>query len=62
MSDSSVDDDLFGNNEDEHENKIKELKNDLILRNKSSKFSLVGSVEQKIATSWAPGYTESNDF
>ena len=59
MSDSSVDDDLFGNNDNDQEDKIMELKKEMILKNKGSKFLMA---ELKIASSRAPAYTESNDF
>ncbi len=35
MSDSSIDDDLFGNQENEQQEKLKELQNDLLANYKS---------------------------
>ncbi len=60
MSDSSIDEDLFGNNVNEQQDKLNELQNDLLAQYKNG-FQSTGT-EQKIATYRAPPHVESNDF
>lgn len=67
MSDSSIDDDLFGNHENEQQDKLNELQNDLLANYKSGGArSTVGpgsNAEQKLASSYrAPAHVESEEF
>ena len=60
MSDSSIDDELFGSNVNEQQDQLNELQNDLLAQYKGGKQNVRG--DQKITSYRAPAHVESNDF